>query len=137
MMHRMCMAVTAIAVACVLSAQATAQLASRPAAEWTKTLESPERIAGLRTAEVIDRLTLKPTDVVADLGAGTGLFSLPLAKAVPAGRVYSVELDEGFLTQIRSKAKTENVHNIVPVLGKFTDPSLPSPDPATVSCRSR
>jgi ubiquinone/menaquinone biosynthesis C-methylase UbiE len=50
------------------------------------------------------------------------------AKAVPSGRVYSVELDEGFLTQIRGKATTENVTNIVPVLGKFTDPSLPARD---------
>ena len=127
-MHRVCVVAAAIIVASVLPDKATAQLASRPAAEWTKTLESPERIAGLRTGEVIAKLNLKPTDVVADLGAGTGLFSLPLAKAVPSGRVYSVELDEGFLTQIRSKAKAENVTNIVPVLGKFTDPSLPARD---------
>jgi ubiquinone/menaquinone biosynthesis C-methylase UbiE len=105
-----------------------AQLASRPAAEWTKTLESPERIASLRTGDVIAKLNLKPGDVVADLGAGTGLFSLPLARAVSSGRVYSVELDEGFLTQIRGKAKNENVTNIVPVLGKFTDPGLPARD---------
>lgn len=105
-----------------------AQLASRPAAEWTKTLESPERVASLRTGEVIAKLNLKATDVVADLGAGTGLFALPLAKAVPSGRLYAVELDEGFLVQIRGKAKSENVTNIVPVLGKFTDPSLPARD---------
>jgi len=114
--------------ASLLSQVVDAQLASRPAAEWTKTLESPERVAGLRTDEVIGRLNLKPGDVVADLGAGTGLFSLPLAKAVPSGRVYAVELDEGFLTQIRGKAKAGNVPNIVPVLGKFTDPALPARD---------
>ena len=127
-MHRVCVVVTAVVVACVLSDEATAQLASRPAAEWTKTLESPERVAGLRTGEVIAKLKLKPTDVVADLGAGTGLFSLPLAKAVPSGRVYSVELDEGFLSQIRGKAQAEDARNVVPVLGKFTDPSLPARD---------
>jgi SAM-dependent methyltransferase len=120
--------VAAIVVACASSQPVDAQLASRPAAEWTKTLENPERIAGLRTDEVIARLNLKPTDVVADLGAGTGLFSLPLANAVASGRVYAVELDEGFLTQIRGKAKTANVTNIVPVLGKFTDPALPARD---------
>jgi ubiquinone/menaquinone biosynthesis C-methylase UbiE len=117
-----------VVIASVSSPGVSAQLASRPAAEWTKTLENPERVAGLRTGEVIARLNLKPSDVVADLGAGTGLFSLPLAKAVMSGRVYSVELDEGFLTQIRGKAKTENVTNIVPVLGKFTDPALPARD---------
>jgi ubiquinone/menaquinone biosynthesis C-methylase UbiE len=117
-----------VVAASTLSHDVHAQLASRPAAEWTKTLESPERVAALRTGEVIAKLNLKPADVVADLGAGTGLFSLPLAKAVPSGKVYSVELDEGFLAQIRGKAKTENVQNIVPVLGKFTDPSLPARD---------
>ena len=50
------------------------------------------------------------------------------AKAVPSGRVYAVELDEGFLTQIRGKAKAGNVNNVVPVLGKFTDPALPARD---------
>jgi SAM-dependent methyltransferase len=124
-----CFIATAVAViASVCSPSLSAQLASRPAAEWTKTLESPERIASLRTGEVIARLNLKPGDVVADLGAGTGLFSLPLAKAVMSGRVYAVELDEGFLTQIRGKANAENVANIVPVLGKFTDPALPARD---------
>ena len=128
MIQRLCSTLAVVVAALAFSQVVDAQLASRPAAEWTKTLESPERIAGLRTGEVIAKLNLKPTDVVADLGAGTGLFSLPLAKAVPTGRVYSVELDEGFLAQIRGKAKSENVGNIVPVLGKFTDPSLPARD---------
>jgi SAM-dependent methyltransferase len=126
--QRACSIIAVVVAASALSQVTHAQLASRPAAEWTKTLESPERIAGLKTGEVIARLNLKPTDVVADLGAGTGLFALPLAKAVPSGRLYAVELDEGFLNQIRGKAKTENMTNIVPVLGKFTDPSLPGRD---------
>jgi SAM-dependent methyltransferase len=121
-------AVTVIVIACAFWQIVDAQLASRPAVEWTKTLESPERIASLHTDEVIGRLNLKPSDVVADLGAGTGLFSIPLAKAVAAGRLYAVELDEGFLTQIRGKATAEKVTNIVPVLGKFTDPALPARD---------
>ena len=119
---------TAIVVWCAVPHGADAQLASRPAAEWTKTLESPERIAGLKIDDVIARLKLRPADVVADLGAGTGLFAVPLAQAVPSGRVYAVELDEGFLTQIRGKAKAGNVNNVVPVLGKFTDPALPARD---------
>ena len=39
-----------------------------------------------------------------------------------------MELDEGFLAQIREKAKNDKVANVVPVLGKFTDPSLPARD---------
>jgi ubiquinone/menaquinone biosynthesis C-methylase UbiE len=127
-MPRASVIATAIVVACAVPQGADAQLASRPAAEWTKTLENPERVAGLKIDEVIARLNLKPADVVADLGAGTGLFAVPLAKAVSSGRVYAVELDEGFLTQIRAKAKAGNVSNVVPVLGKFTDPALPARD---------
>jgi SAM-dependent methyltransferase len=107
---------------------AAGQLASRPAEDWIRTLESPARVAGLRIDEVIGRLGLTPGDVVADLGAGSGLFAFPLAKAVGPGRVYAVELDEGFLTHMRTKAKAEGVANIVPVLGQFTDPSLPARD---------
>jgi ubiquinone/menaquinone biosynthesis C-methylase UbiE len=118
----------ATAIACVLPVVMDAQLASRPAAEWTKTLESPERVASLRISEVIARLNLKPSDIVADLGAGTGLFALPLAKAVPSGRVYAVELDQEFLTHIGGKAKADRVKNVVTVLGKFTDPALPARD---------
>ena len=93
-----------------------------------KTLENPERVAGLRIDEVIAKLGLKPGDVVADLGAGSGLFALPFAKAVSTGKVYAVELDEGFLTRIREKAKTSGVTNVVPVQGTFTDPVLPARD---------
>jgi ubiquinone/menaquinone biosynthesis C-methylase UbiE len=126
--RRACVIAITVVVACALQQAVNAQLASRPAAEWTKTLESPERIASLRIADVIARLNLKPSDVVADLGAGTGLFALPLAKAVPSGRVYAVELDQEFLTHIGGKAKAENVKNVVTVLGQFTDPALPARD---------
>jgi SAM-dependent methyltransferase len=117
-----------VIVALVLADAVAGQLASRPAEEWIKTLDSPARVAGLRIDEVIGRLGLKPGDVVADLGAGSGLFAFPLARAVGRGRVYAVELDEGFLAHMRAKAKAEAVANIQPVLGKFTDPALPARD---------
>jgi ubiquinone/menaquinone biosynthesis C-methylase UbiE len=105
-----------------------AQLASRAAAEWIKTLEAPDRVAGLKIDEVVARLSLKSGDVVADLGAGSGLFALPLAKAVGTGKVYAVELDEGFLDRIREKTREARIGNVVPVRGQFTDPALPAMD---------
>ena len=63
-------------------------------------LDSSERLAGLRVDEVIARLELKPGDTVADLGAGTGPFVAPFAKAVPSGQVYAVEIDSGFFPLI-------------------------------------
>jgi ubiquinone/menaquinone biosynthesis C-methylase UbiE len=119
---------SAVCAVLVWSTPVAGQLASRPVEEWIKTLENPTRVAGLMIDEVIGRMRLQPGDVVADLGAGSGLFAFPLAKAVGSGRVYAVELDEGFLTHIRAKAKAEKASNIVPVLGKFTDPALPARD---------
>lgn len=108
---------------------AAGQLASRPAAEWSKTLDRPDRIAELRTDEVIAKIGLKPGQVVADLGAGTGLFAVPMAKAVsPKGKVYAVEIDKGYFDIIAAKAREANVSNVQTVLGQFNDPSLPGSD---------
>jgi ubiquinone/menaquinone biosynthesis C-methylase UbiE len=105
------------------------QLASRPAPEWITRLERPERIAELKIDEVIANLQLKPGTVVADLGAGPGVFTLPFAKAVaPGGKVYAVEIDQQFLDHIKRKTEEQNVSNTVLVLGKFSDPNLPAKD---------
>jgi ubiquinone/menaquinone biosynthesis C-methylase UbiE len=119
----------ACALNLVISSLACAQLASRPADEWRKTLEQPTRLEGLKISEIVGKLGLKPSQVVADLGAGTGLFSVPMAKAVaPSGRVYAVEIDKGFLPIIDGKAKEGNLSNVRTVLGEFTDPKLPAQD---------
>jgi ubiquinone/menaquinone biosynthesis C-methylase UbiE len=122
-------ALLAIAAAGALPAPARGQLGARPADEWIKMLEAPARIAGLRIDEVISKLGLKDGDVVADLGAGAGVFSLPLARAVgPKGKVYAVEIEAGLVDHIRRKAREVDVPNVHPVLGKVADPALPSSD---------
>lgn len=108
---------------------AARQLAPRPTADWIERLERPDRVAGLKIDQVIARLALKPGQVVADLGAGSGLFSIPLAKAVaPSGTVYAVDVDQGFLDYIDRKAKTAAIPNVKTVLGAFADPNLPARD---------
>lgn len=115
----------AVAIVTALGASVAAQLASRPADEWRKVLDSPERVAALRVDEVIARLKLKPTDLVADIGAGTGPFVAPFAKAVPSGSVYAVEVDAGFFPLITEKTRAAGATNVHTVLGVFTDPQLP------------
>ena len=106
---------------------AGAQLASRPAEEWRKTLEQPSRLEALKIEEIVSKLGLKPGQVVADLGAGTGLFSIPMAKAVaPAGRLYAVEIDKGFMPIIEGKAGDAKLSNVKTVLGEFADPKIPA-----------
>jgi len=111
------------------TAASALQLGSRDAKEWIDRLERPDRIAGLKVPEVVSRLGLKPGMVIADIGAGTGVFSRPLAKAVaPAGKVYSVDIDPGLLDYINQRAKQENIANIRTVQGKFEDPAIPAKD---------
>jgi ubiquinone/menaquinone biosynthesis C-methylase UbiE len=106
---------------------AAAQLGNRTAEEWIKTLDSPNRLQGLKISEVIAALKLKPGMVVADIGAGTGVFSLPLARAVrPGGRMYAVEVDEKLLEHIVETGTEQGVTNIDPVYAGFDDPSLPN-----------
>lgn len=103
-----------------------AQLASRPAEEWIKTLDGPARVASLKIDEVVSSIRLEPGQVVADIGAGSGLFVVSLARAVgPKGKVFAVEIDEGFFPGIVKRAADAGVGNVQTVLGTFTDPALP------------
>lgn len=107
----------------------SAQLGSRPADQWALTLESGRRMESLEIEEVVTQIGLQPGQLVADIGSGTGIFSVPLARAVrPGGLVLSVEVDQGFLPLIRDNAARGNVDNIQPVLGQFEDPRLPRGD---------
>jgi ubiquinone/menaquinone biosynthesis C-methylase UbiE len=115
------------ALVLALAAPAGAQLASRPAAEWKATLEAPARVEGLKIDQVVRALALREGDIVADLGAGTGLFEPQLAYAVGTrGRVYAVEIDKGFLDEIDRKVEELHISQIETVLGAPSDPQLPT-----------
>ena len=105
-----------------------AQLGARSTEEWLKTLDSQNRVARLKVDEAVSRLGLAPGAVVADIGAGSGVFTLPLARAVPQGRVYAVDIDRGLVDHIARKAEEARAANVRPVLGAFTDPQLPARD---------
>jgi len=107
----------------------SAQIASRPAADWVTFLDNPERIAAMRVPDVVAALNLRQGDVVADLGAGSGPFVVAFANAVsPAGKVYAVEVDKDFFPFIEARAKAAGTPHVHPVLGEFADPKLPAAD---------
>lgn len=121
--------ICALAFVGTLGGLVHAQRASRPAADWIARLERPERVAGLKVDYILSKLALKPGQTVADIGAGPGVFSLPIARAVsPGGKVYAVEIDQAFLDHIAVRTREQHVENVKPVLGKFTDPALPARD---------
>jgi ubiquinone/menaquinone biosynthesis C-methylase UbiE len=111
------------------AAPLSAQLGSRPAEEWALTLESGRRLESLDIENVVARIGLQPGQIVADIGAGTGIFSVPIARSVGAsGVVLAVEVDPGFLPIILEKARAGNVSNVQAIEGEFGDPKLPRRD---------
>jgi 2-polyprenyl-3-methyl-5-hydroxy-6-metoxy-1,4-benzoquinol methylase len=103
-----------------------AQLASRKASDWISVLESPQRVEGQKVDQVLARLSLRPGMVVADIGAGSGLFSRPLAKAVASGgMVYAVDIQQDLLDYINQRDQQAQIRNVKTVLGEFNDPKLP------------
>src|SRR5688500_16761949 len=81
----------------------------------------------MKIEQVVKALGLKARPILADLGAGTGLFEPQLAYAIGTrGRVYAVEIDKGFLDEIDRKVEELHISSIETVLGTPTDPKLPT-----------
>ena len=89
-------------------------------------LERPEREAQEHPDELIRAMALKPGDVVADVGCGTGFLARRIAKIVaPTGKVYCQDIQPEMLDLMKQRAEAEGVTGIVPVLGSTDDPKLP------------
>jgi SAM-dependent methyltransferase len=94
---------------------------------WAKQFDNPERAAWQKPDEVIAALNLSPTAKVADIGAGTGYFSMRFAKAVPEGHVFAGDIEADMVEYLGKRAEKEQVANVTPVLGKPDDAALPEP----------
>ena len=76
-------------------------------------LDSPERIVWLPPAEVIAALAIRPGETIADVGAGTGYFALPMAAAAgPHGKVFAVDAQPEMLAHLRQKLHDGGIKNI-------------------------
>src|SRR6516225_6985691 len=87
--------------------------------EYAKVLEDPGRDEWQKPHEVVMALGLKPTDTIADIGAGTGYFARRFASH--AGKVYAVDIDKDLLAIAAKNAPP----NLVTVLSAPDDPKLP------------
>ena len=92
-------------------------------ADW---LERTGRKQEEGTDILVRELKLKPTDVVADIGAGTGYFSFQLAKKVPKGQVLAVDIQPEMIASLQASKRKLNAPNVRPVLGTTTNPALPA-----------
>jgi arsenite methyltransferase len=89
-------------------------------------LDDPKRDAYQRPHEVITALKLKPGEVVADLGAGSGYFTFRLARHVgDTGRVYAVDVSPEMIVHLNRRIRDLKVNNVASVLCAPDDPLLP------------
>ena len=96
-----------------------------PASEAHR-LDDPARKVWLPPADVMTALAPHPGAVVADLGAGTGYFSLPLAQAVGAqGKVYAVDAQDEMLAVLRQKLLDMSICNVELVHADAETTTLP------------
>jgi len=89
-------------------------------------LERRSRVAEEHPDDVVKAMALAPDAKVADIGAGTGYFSLRIAPEVPEGRVYAVDIQPEMLAILRERIERQGVVNVIPVRGKTDDPMLPA-----------
>ena len=89
-------------------------------------LEAPERLQWMPPAEILGWLNLRPGLTVADIGAGTGYFAIPMAWAIaPVGRVFAVDLQPELLEVLRGKlSKPDEPANIVTLQGSASSTGL-------------
>jgi ubiquinone/menaquinone biosynthesis C-methylase UbiE len=101
---------------------------STPYAGDLSIFEQPGRDQRLQIDRVMDLLQLKPGSTVADIGAGSGWFSVRAARRVaPQGRVIAEDINPKAVAYIQQRAQREHLANIVPLLGTPDDPKL-APD---------
>jgi arsenite methyltransferase len=99
----------------------------RDSEAYIDALEDPARDAWQKPHEVVEALALRPGEIVADIGAGSGYFALRLARHVGAeGRVYAVDVNKDLLAHLEQRAATSTLGNVTPVLAPPDDPRLPA-----------
>jgi ubiquinone/menaquinone biosynthesis C-methylase UbiE len=91
-------------------------------------LEGPDRDAWQRPDQIMDALRIGDGSKVADLGAGSGWFTVRLARRVgPNGRVWAEDIQRQMIDAISRRVTRENLPQVKPVLGEPNDPKLPAP----------
>ena len=99
-----------------------AQVMGHQAMMW---LERESRETEEQPNTTVQQLELKPDDVVADIGAGTGYFSFGIAEKVPEGKVYAVDIQPEMLDAVNFLKQENNIANVETILGKEDNPNLP------------
>jgi cyclopropane fatty-acyl-phospholipid synthase-like methyltransferase len=94
---------------------------------WAKSFDDPARDAWQMPDRVIAALELRPGHAVADIGAGTGYFTVRLARSPVAPRVFAVDIEPAMVEHLRKRAAAEGLDNVTAVLAGADSPNLSGP----------
>jgi ubiquinone/menaquinone biosynthesis C-methylase UbiE len=97
------------------------------AEEWAKEFDDPARDKWQMPDKVVAALKLKRGQVVADLGAGTGYFSVRLAKSAAAPKVLAVDIEPSMIAYLGQRAAKEGLKNLFPIQASPESANLPEP----------
>lgn len=95
--------------------------------KWAKEFDNPERDAWQKPDEILDALHLAPASVVADIGAGTGYFSVRIAKRIPDGKIFAADIEPDMVRYLGERAKREQLSNLIPIQAAADAANLPEP----------
>lgn len=110
----------------VPSTQDSQRKTSEPYTGDLSIFESPGREDRLQINRVMDLLGIAPGKSVADIGAGSGWFTMRAAKRAGEGLVYAVDINPEAIQYISDRAQKENQPNVKTILSKPDDPLLPA-----------
>ena len=115
----------AVPIAAAAQSPSTHEHRFADADRWAHVFDDPSRDAWQKPHEVIQALAPAPDARIADIGSGTGYFSVRLAHAVPKGRVYGVDTEPDMVKYLAERARREGLKNVVSVAGRPDDAALP------------
>ncbi|MFK7848812.1 MAG: class I SAM-dependent methyltransferase [Rhodothermales bacterium] len=92
-------------------------------ASW---LERPDRDTEEATSQLVAKLPLNASDVVADIGAGTGYFTFRMAQRVPQGKVLAVDIQQEMLDVMTRRIEQAGISNVDLIKGQADNPNLPA-----------
>src|SRR5881394_4664689 len=95
------------------------------AQRWATVFDDPKRDDWQKPHEVIQALALKPDARVADIGAGTGYFTVRFAHMLPKGKVYAVDVEPDMVRHLAARAKREQLPNVIALQAAPDDAKLP------------
>ncbi|WP_421811975.1 class I SAM-dependent methyltransferase [Flagellimonas sp.] len=88
-------------------------------------LERPEREEEENTAILLNNMNIKPTDIIADIGAGSGYHVFRMAPMTTRGTIYAVDIQDEMLESLRAKREARNIENIKILKGSEKSVNLP------------